>query len=338
MDDSGPLGDIVISCRIRLARNIAGFQFFSHADAEQQAEVLGFVRDKVMASELKNDLWYIDMSEISALEREMLTERHVISKQLAQSQGARAVALSHDESLAMMINEEDHLRLQVLASGLQLRENYDRINRVDTMLEDSLKFAFSPDYGYLTACPTNVGTGIRVSVMLHLPALKLLGQIDKVFRAAKDMHLAIRGLYGEGTEPAGDLYQLSNQITLGKTEEQIIDEFIRRTVEPVVEYERLARKKLLKDRFTVLSDKIYRAVGLLSHAWMISSEEAMHLLSFVRLGINLELIKNIHLRDINDIFLLTQPAHLQALSGKSLDAGGRDEARAQFIRDRLSGN
>lgn len=336
LDDSGPLSDIVISSRVRMARNIAGFEFFTHADAEQQIELHHLVKDKLFSTQLKDDLWYLDMETSEPLERQLLTERHLISKHLAQSKGSRGVAFSHDESLTLMINEEDHLRIQVLANGLQLSELYDRISRLDDILEGQLEYSFSSKYGYLTACPTNVGTGIRVSAMLHLPALKMAGQMEKVLQAAKDMHLAVRGLYGEGSEPVGDFYQLSNQTTLGKTEQQLIDELVTLAVEPIVEYERRARQKLLDERLTTLKDKVFRAEGVLNNARLISSEETMYMLSYVRLGVHLGIIKGIAVNVLNELFLLTQPGHLQNHYKKELDPAQRDEARADFIRERLA--
>lgn len=335
MDSSGPLSDVVISSRIRLARNIAGFLFFSRANEQQQSEVLEFVRQKIMASELQKDLWYLNIQDTPPLQRSLLAERHLVSKELAHGRGARGVALTHDESLTLMINEEDHLRIQVLASGLQLHETYQRISRVDDMLEQKVEYAFSPQYGYLTACPTNVGTGIRVSVMLHLPALKITGQIEKFFSSVKDMHLAVRGIHGEGSEPVGDFYQLSNQTTLGKTEERIIDDLISQAIEPVVQYERAARAKLMRQRPAAIDDKIFRSLGILSHARIISSDETRYLLSYIRLGIHLKRIKNVSLKTVNELSILIQPAHLQNLYQRELDPAARDELRAGFIQKRL---
>jgi len=335
MDGSGPLSDIVVSSRIRLARNVSGFVFSTQADEQQRDELLHYLHDQIMETELKNDLWYLEMSRTTSLERSMLAERHLISGRLAEGNTGCGVALSHDESLTLMLNEEDHVRIQVLASGLQLEETYENINRIDNLLEEKIEYSFSPRYGYLTACPTNVGTGMRVSVMLHLPALKITGQIEKVFRAAREMRLAIRGLYGEGTEPIGDFYQLSNQTTLGKTEQQIIEQLVNLAVEPIVEYERQARNKLLKEQTVALDDKIHRAVGALTHARLISSEETSYLLSLLRLGIQLDRVKDISLRTVNELFLLTQPAHLQHHYKQTMDAGQRDELRARFIREHL---
>ncbi len=335
MDGSGPLSDIVVSSRIRLARNVSGFVFSTQADDQQRDQLFHYLHDQIMETELKNDLWYLEMSRTTPLERSMLAERHLISGRLAEGNTGCGVALSHDESMAIMLNEEDHIRIQVLASGLQLEETYENINRIENLLEEKIEYSFSPRYGYLTTCPTNVGTGMRVSVMLHLPALKITGQIEKAFRAAREMRLAIRGLYGEGTEPIGDFYQLSNQTTLGKTEHQIIEQLVNLAVEPIVEYERQARNKLLKDRMAALDDKIHRAVGALTHARLISSEETSYLLSLLRLGVQLDRIKDIPLRTVNELFLLTQPAHLQHHYKQALDAGQRDELRARFIREHI---
>jgi len=336
LDGSGPMSDIVISSRIRLARNLADARFCAQADDLQRQEVHDFIQKQIFETSLRDDLLYRNFFHTPDLEKQMLFERHVISKQLAENAGCCGVAFTLDESLSLMINEEDHLRIQILASGLQLSEQYDRIARVDNMLEEKIHYAFSSRYGFLTACPTNVGTGIRVSVMLHLPALKMSGQLEKVFRAAKDMHLAVRGLYGEGSEPVGDFYQLSNQITLGKSEKQIIDELIEYAVEPIVKYERVARQKLLEERCCLVEDKIFRALGLLRHARLITSDEALYMLSFVRLGIHLGKIKDVTLNQVNYLLQLTRPAHLQHLNHKALDPAERDEVRASFIRKILT--
>ena len=336
MNHSGPDSDIVISSRVRLARNVAGYHFFAHSTTAERSDLLKFIHKKLMSTHLKDQLQYLEMTEATALERQLLTERHLISKELAESEGPRAVALTPDETLAVMINEEDHLRMQMMASGLQLKHTYQRISAVDDLLGEKMEFAFSSQYGYLTACPTNVGTGIRVSVMLHLPGLKMTGEIEKVFRAAKDMRLAVRGLYGEGSEPIGDFFQLSNQTTLGKTEEQIIGQLVRHAVEPIVEYERLARRKLLEEKLTSLDDKIFRARGVLTNARLISSEETLYLLSYIRLGIHLGRIKNISLETTNRLFMQTKPGHLQNYYQEPLNEQARDRARADLIRKQFT--
>ena len=218
------------------------------------------------------------------MDRQLLVERHLISKPHASAEGARGVAIGENETVSIMVNEEDHLRIQVLRSGLQLEEAWEQINKIDDILENKLDFAFHPRFGYLTACPTNVGTGIRVSVMLHLPALKLTGEIEKVFRAAKDLRLAVRGLYGEGTEATGDFYQISNQTTLGKSEDEIISDFKHVVISKIIDYEHQARRMLLNDRTVALDDKVQRALGVLRSARLIASEETLSLLSHVRVG------------------------------------------------------
>ncbi|MEL7240426.1 MAG: ATP--guanido phosphotransferase, partial [Planctomycetota bacterium] len=218
---SGPMSEVVISSRVRLARNVKGFPFLGNAPRSKRRELEKRIREAILDAELSPETLYVDLDKANERDRELLVERHLISKQHAAAEGARGVAVGQDENLSIMVNEEDHLRLQVLRSGLQLDEAWEQINAVDDTLEDELEFSFHKRFGYLTACPTNVGTGIRVSVMLHLPALKLTGEIEKVFRAAKDMKLAVRGLYGEGTEATGDFYQISNQTTLGKEEAEI---------------------------------------------------------------------------------------------------------------------
>jgi protein arginine kinase len=258
-----------------------------------------------------------------------------------------------------MINEEDHLRIQVIRGGLQLRQCYEQIDKIDDMIEKKVEYAFSPRFGYLTACPTNLGTGIRVSVMLHLPALKMTGQIQKFLNATRDMNLAVRGLFGEGTEATGDFYQLSNQVSLGVSEQKIVEDFEDTIIPEIVEYETAARNHLLTDNLEVLDDKISRATALLRSARLISSQEALLLLSHIRLGINMHQTmgvttpaieqlcgpkdgrpedssrEKISIATINRLFMLTLPAHLQVNYGKPLDPTHRDVLRAQIIRTAL---
>lgn len=335
---NGPQSDIVISSRIRLARNLAGHRFLTRMTRHQRQAVEHRIRDTILAAQLSPQTLYVDLESAPEVDRQLLVERHLISKQHAATEGARGVAIGDGETLSIMVNEEDHLRIQVLRSGLQLEEAWEQINAVDDRIESKLDFAFHPRFGYLTACPTNVGTGIRVSVMLHLPALKLTGEIEKVFRAAKDMRLAVRGLYGEGTEATGDFYQVSNQTTLGKSEDAIISEFRHMVIPKIIEYEQHARKLLLNDRTVALDDKVCRALGLLRSARLLTSEEVLFLLSHLRMGINLGRIKNLEINTINELFLLTQPAHLQKIQGKKLEGDIRRAARADYIRQRLDGN
>jgi len=332
---NGPMNEVVISSRIRLARNLAGFPFLTRCSRNQRQAVEARVRDTILGAGIAPKTMYVDLESAPEIDRQLLVERHLISKPHAGAEGARGVAIGENETVSIMVNEEDHLRLQVLRSGLQLEEAWEQINRIDDLLESKLDYAFHPRFGYLTACPTNVGTGIRVSVMLHLPALKLTGEIEKVFRAAKELRLAVRGLYGEGTEATGDFYQISNQTTLGKPEEEIIGDFRSLVIPKIIDYERHARRTLLDDRTIALDDKVSRALGLLRNARLMASDETLLLLSHLRMGVNLGRVKDIDIRTINELFLLTQPAHLQKIQGRKLEGDIRRAARADYIRQRL---
>jgi protein arginine kinase len=359
-DGSGPLADIVISSRIRLARNLAGHKFLSRCSNKEKAEILETLKDVMMSLDLGDKVFYVSVDKAPTLNKHFLVERHLISRHHAFGKGPRGVVIAQREFFTAMINEEDHLRIQVLKAGCQISQCAQQINRIDDMIEEKVDFAFSPRYGYLTACPTNVGTGIRISVMLHLPALKITGQIEKFFNAARDMNLAVRGLFGEGTEAASDLYQLSNQATLGVSEEQIVSRFEKTIIPEIIEYENAARSQLLKKQSDVLDDKISRAMALLQNAHLISSQEALFLLSHLRLGINMHrhmgastpAIEKLHslcssgddpkkssplsIATINRLFMLTLPAHLQINYGKPLDSTHRDALRAQIIRSALN--
>lgn len=334
----GPMHDIVISTRIRLARNVRGFSFLPRATADMRREIAETVKVATRRAQLPEGLIQIDVDQLDELDRTLLVERHLISRQHAEGTGARWVVFHPDEASAIMINEEDHLRIQVMRSGLQIDEVWQQINGMDDSLEQQLDFAFDPQYGYLTACPTNVGTGIRVSVMLHLPALGLTNELEKVGQAARDMRLAVRGVHGEGTEALGDFFQVSNQVTLGRTEEEIIDDFRSGVIPKIVEYETAARKALLKTRLHALDDKIWRALGLLKNARLISSHEAMQYLSHLRMGLHIGRLESVDLQTLNELFLQIQPAHLQKLHGERLSGEQRSIERAAFIRARLSTN
>ena len=327
--------DVVISSRARLARNLAGMPFLSRCTTSQQKEIEDRLGREILAAGLPEKTFYVDIAAAGELDRKLLVERHLISRQHADAKHPRGVAVSDTETIAIMVNEEDHLRMQALRSGLELTKAVEDVNRIDDMLERRMDFAFHSRYGYLTACPTNVGTGLRVSEMLHLPATKMVGDIEKVFRAAHDMRLAVRGLYGEGTEATGDFFQVSNQTTLGKSEEQIVTEFLEHMIPQFVECERRARKALMKHKSTAIEDKVYRSLSLLRSARLMNSEETMYLLSLVRIGINLEIVRDVDLKVVNELFLLTQPAHLQRILGRRMSDSDRAEARALFIRQRL---
>ncbi len=331
---TGPESDIVMSSRIRLARNVAAFPFTNRASAYQKAEIEGLLRDRVARLELDPRLEYINVPNLSPLDRQFLVERQLISRELAAAEGPRGVALAPRETVSLMINEEDHLRMQVMRSGFALDEAWQDMDRVDDMMEARLSYAFSEEFGYLTACPTNVGTGMRASVMLHLPALVWSKQIEKVFRALQKINLAVRGLYGEGSRASGDFYQISNQVTLGKAETQILNE-IREVIPQIITYERQARNAMLKENRQAIQDRISRAYGTLCSATMMTSEETMDLLSSVRLGVNMGLLDDVTIATVNELFIHTQPAHLQKLMGSLLDGEERNAARARYLRTRL---
>jgi protein arginine kinase len=334
LSGEGPNSDVVISSRIRLARNLSEHLFLSRADerqkrliAEEVSHALGAVGDTVELSQ-------VDIDELDGIDRLLLLERHLISREHAFAKGARSVAFDAEETTSVMINEEDHLRQQVMRSGFQLEEAWQAMNRIDRQLEESLDFAFDDEYGYLTACPTNVGTGLRASVMLHLPALVMTRQIEKVFGAVTKINLAVRGLFGEGTQALGDFYQISNQRTLGLSEEEIVGN-ISSILPQIINFEEKVRRELLSSNREVLEDKVWRAFGTLSTARVISSKETMETLSLVRLGVTTRLIDHLEIHHVNELFLFTQPGHLQKVEGHVLESRERDTVRAKQVREYL---
>jgi protein arginine kinase len=332
---AGPEADIVISSRIRLARNLADFPFMSRATEQDRVRIEKTLHECILSLEEGDKMLYLDIEQLATIDRQFLVERHLISREHAESQGPRSVAIDPTETLSVMVNEEDHLRIQVMHSGFDLRDAWERINRVDDLVESRVAYAFHPRLGYLTACPTNVGTGMRVSVMLHLPGLVLTRQIDKVFRSLQKVSLAVRGLYGEGSQAMGDFYQISNQVTLGRSEEKLIKD-VADIVPQIIKYERTARDFLIRESHENLHDRVSRAYGILRTAQTISSEETMHLLSSVRMGINLGLIEDLEIPVVNELFIHTQPAHLQKISGSELDTADRNIERARYLRRHLN--
>ncbi|MGC4007354.1 MAG: protein arginine kinase [Pirellulales bacterium] len=331
----GPESDIVMSSRIRLARNLAEFPFMSKASDADRAEIERSLRLSILKLDVAGPLDYIDVNTVETVDRQFLVERQLISRELADGRGARGVVINPAEQVSLMINEEDHLRIQCMHSGLDLRGAWKQINEVDDELSKHVNYAYHPRWGYLTACPTNVGTGVRVSVMLHLPALSMTRQIEKVFRSLQKISLAVRGLYGEGSQAMGDFYQISNQITLGRSEEELVDQ-VGDVVPVLIDYERRAREFLVRERQQNLHDQVSRAFGILRTAQTISSEETMHLLSRVRMGINLGMIEELDLAGLNELFIQTQPAHLQKLRGADLDSADRNIERARYLRAHLN--
>lgn len=331
---TGPNSDVVISTRIRLARNIEKIPFTHWATKQQREKVLSLVKDSVQRANLLKGCEYIRMADLSELDRQFLIERHLMSPEHTYDPAYKALVVEPREIISIMVNEEDHLRIQVLQSGFNLRDAWLLIDKLDTELNATLNYAYSVRWGYLTACPTNAGTGMRASLMLHLPALVITKQINKVLQALGKLGIAVRGLYGEGTEALGNFFQISNQVTLGRPEEDIIGNF-ERVMNQVVTREAQARRFLLLREKNSLTDKIFRAFGTLKNARIITSNEAINLMSSIRFGVNVGLLTDINIKTVNEIFLMIQPAHLQKLENRILTADQRDIKRADLIREKL---
>lgn len=344
----GDSNDVVMSSRVRLARNIAGFPFSTQASRIDRAQILEACKARIlnMQTATPSRFMWLDLHKVQREDRDLLVERQLMSRQhargkLSTGQGGldepRGVAvLVPDERVSIMVNEEDHLRLQTMKSGLSLGSCLREANELDDLIEAGMDYAYHPRFGYLTACPTNVGTGLRLSVMLHLPGLKMTGELEKVRRAAHDMGLAVRGFYGEGSESPGEFYQLSNQTTLGKSDEMLLREMEHEIIPRVVGYERTARQNLLANRREQLEDQVWRALGTLRHARMMKTEESMQLLSTVRLGVMTGLINGISVDQVHALLLAVQPTHLQRTLGRVLTQQQRRFERATLIRARLS--
>ncbi len=333
-EKSGTDGDVVISTRIRLARNLAEFPFPARCPKETAAKVISKVKDALIDSNsvISSHFTYIDPEKINRDEKISLVERHLVSPEFISERDTKALILLDDESISVMINEEDHVRLQVMKEGFDLDSAYEQANRIDTLLDERLSFAFSDTLGYLTQCPTNIGTGMRASVMLHLPALNAVKAINKMSENLSKLGLTIRGAYGEGSEPTADLYQLSNQITLGISEKTAIEN-LKSITKQIISQEMQAREKMAKH--IDIQDKVFRAVGILKNARLIDGSEALVQLSRVRFGITTGLINDISLDTINKLIVEIQPATITKNAGKQLSAIERDSVRADFIRNSL---
>ncbi len=337
MKGKGPENDVVISSRIRLARNLRSEPFPMLSTNLQSKEVL----DQVLAAIHDQDMDHlgplepIHLDDLNELEKRVLVEKHLISPNLANESRNGAVILSENESISIMVNEEDHLRIQCLYPGFQIKEAWELANDIDDHFECQLNYAFDEKRGFLTSCPTNVGTGLRASVMMHLPALVLTHQINRILSAISQVGLAVRGLYGEGSEAIGNVFQISNQITLGQSEAEIIDNLFS-VAKQIVEHERAAREKLMFESKMEITDRVKRSYGILSHAAIMDSKEAAQRLSDVRLGIDLGLIEDVSANVMNELMVMTQPGFLQQYSGEKLTADERDIRRAGMIRERLS--
>jgi len=337
MKGVGPDSDIVISTRLRIARNLRHQPFPLLATDSMAEEVVKKVVDvtKTEAMQKKGQFESIKMEELNSLEKRVLVEKHLISPNLAEEARKGAVILSEDESVSIMVNEEDHIRIQVLLPGFQLSEAWESGSRIDDIFEKHLNYAFDEKRGYLTSCPTNVGTGIRASVMLHLPALVYTQQINRILQAINQVGLVVRGLYGEGSEALGNLFQLSNQVTLGMSENDIISN-LHSVAAQIIEQERAARRYLQENSRVALEDRIFRSYGILRFARTVESKEAAQRLSDVRLGIDLGIIKNVSSFVLNELLVMTQPGFLQQNAGQKLTPEQRDERRARLIRERLA--
>jgi protein arginine kinase len=341
LEASGPHADVVLSTRVRLARNLQGHAFSARIRDAEREQIYEKVRRAADHTMIRGGI-ALDLAGLAPLSRRVLLERHLISRELSGQTGQGAphrgsgLLIGPRDTIGVMINEEDHLRLQVLLSGLRLQEAYDRLDELDEDLGSQLPFAYHHEYGYLTSCPTNAGTGLRASILIHLPGLVLTKEIGKVLQGLSQLGLTFRGLFGEGPEVVGNFFQISNQTTLGKSEEDLI-EHLQKMVAQVIQYELRARSVLMRDAPTVIEDKIWRAYGLLRYARALSFEEVMNLLSGVRLGVSMNLLSGLRVYTLNKIMIYSQDAHLEQAAGRSLTDPESDLHRAAYVR-RILGN
>jgi protein arginine kinase len=330
----GPHDRIVMSSRVRLARNLKDATFPGWAKKPERVRVFDLIRPAIESLPEMKGAFSEAMDNLSALDKQILVERHLISREHAAKSSGSGLVLNRDETFCVMINEEDHLRMQALRPGLQLRQAWNAIDHLDSELEKKLDYAFNNDLGYMTACPTNLGTGIRVSAMLHLPGLVLSEQINPIIQSVNKLGLAVRGLYGEGTEALGNIFQVSNQMTLGENEITIVER-LDKVLSQIIEHEENARQTLLEKKPKIVYNHIGRAYGILANAHSISSKETMNLLSLMRLGVDMGLFPGMERALVDELFILTQPAHLQKQLSDKLSAEERDLIRADMLRERL---
>lgn len=336
MSEEGPESDIVLSSRIRLARNIDQFQFSFLNSSEEALKVIETVKSRIKKGSFVNtgNMDLLMMDELQPLQKRILVEKHLISPHLAENANHGACLLSENEEISIMINEEDHIRIQCLYPGLQLLEALNTAFQIDDWLEEEINYAFDEKVGYLTSCPTNVGTGLRASAMLHLPGLVMTQQLNRIIPAINQLGLVVRGIYGEGSEALGNIFQISNQITLGKSEQDIVED-LKSVVGQIVSQERSVRDTLVKTSNIQLEDRVYRSFGVLTNSRIIETKEAAKCLSDVRLGIDIGYIKDIPRNILNELMILTQPGFLQQYAGGPLRPNERDIRRASLIRERL---
>lgn len=330
----GEHADIVMSTRIRLARNLTGYSYPIAYKEDEAYNIDKIVTGTLLDNDQGQSYTYLKMSELSSLERKVLVEKHLVSPQLIDPKRQGAIMLLTDETVSIMINEEDHVRIQCIFPGLQLEEAFAQANLVDDILEKKLPYAFDEQFGYLTSCPSNTGTGLRASVMMHLPALTMTKQIDRIIPAMSRLGMVVRGSYGEGSKALGNVYQVSNQITLGKTEKEIIDDLESITTR-LIAYERKSREVLQEKSRVALENRLFRSLGTLKYARLLQTGEAARCLSDVRLGIDLDIIQDVDVSVLNELMIFMQPAFLQQYADAELSQEERDIFRAKLFRERL---
>lgn len=325
---------VVVSTRVRLARNLSTYPFLPAASKDQIAEIDAYLSDKISNLKLNMGCHLYKMHELAQIDKQVLFERHLVSSEHLKAKYNRSVAITEGEMVSIMINEEDHIRMQSLEASFNPSVAHETICKVDEILSAAVPYAFHSKYGYVTCCPTNIGTGLRISVMMHLPAIVYTKQIEKVIQSLTRVSYTIRGFYGEGTSPTGNFFQVSNQATLGRSEEDILSE-LKKVIPEIVRFELTLRERLRKDDRIGISNTIGRAYGVLKYASTITSGEALELLSAMRLGINMKIVDKIPVEIVNELMILTQPGHLQKIHGKVLAEAERDAVRASFIREKL---
>ncbi|NLC04045.1 MAG: protein arginine kinase [Tissierellia bacterium] len=323
--------DVVISTRVRVARNLEHYKFPDLMTVEESDDLTDEILNAIKNSDEDENYRFIRIRDLNPRERLVFIEEHLISPGLIQNLDKSSFLIRNDERATIMINEEDHIRIQTLFSGLKLLEGWELCSQIDDNLEQKIDYAFDEKLGFLTSCPTNVGTGLRASVMVHLPCLSMTGHINTIIEALRKVGLTVRGLYGEGSEALGNLYQISNQITLGESEEEIIKK-LNKVINQIVARERNTRRYLLETKKLELEDKIYRSLGILTHSRLMSSKEAMNHLSNIKLGWDINLIQNDKFKEIVKLMIDIQPANIQKTLEKDMPSGERDNARAEIIR------
>lgn len=330
LDDEGAEQDIVISSRVRLARNIEGMKLPQQIDEECGRKIVEMVRESVPDDEYK----LYDIRDLSDIEKSLFVENHIISPDLLKKPDISSFLLREDERITIMINEEDHIRVQALFSGLNLDKSFETCNEVDDLIEKSLNYSFDEKFGYITSCPTNIGTGMRASVMVHLPCLVKTGSINGILQAVTQLGLAVRGLYGEGSGSLGNIFQISNQITLGEREEEILSK-IKGIVTQIIGREKQSRKLLLNTKRIEIEDQVYRSLGILQNSRILSSKEAMNLLSDVRMGASMGILEDVSINSLNNLIIDIQPANINKETNEELSVRERDIKRADILREKL---